>query len=256
MKKVLISLVSVILVVSLCSVFASAASINLVPSDATYENVTDMFNNVATITFDGGKAAVSFNGTSGWPSVKAMYASPVTVDINKYSLHYDFTVDTGATNIVFYFGADRYYSISNSALANAQFDPDSGDLAPGTYSGTIALSDLVNSTTNYAPAPFDKSNIVDNKLTFAGIQIYSVNGATVTINALELVCEDEPEDTSSDAASSEGTASDAASSDAASSDTSSTGSTEPSTGDAGIIMIAVLSVVALAGASAAIKARR
>lgn len=256
MKKVLISLVSVILVVSLCSVFASAASINLVPSDAEYTKI-DAGDHTATITFTDGKAIVSSDGM--WPSVKAMYADDkvITADISKYSLHYDFTVDTGATNISFHIrkdGAeDLVYPISNSTLVGAQFDPGSGDLAPGTYSGTVALSDLVNSTQNYQSAPFDKSYIVDNKLTFVGIQIYSVNGATVTVNALELVCEDEPEDTSSEDTASDATSSDAASSDAASSDTS---STEPSTGDAGIIMIAVLSVVALAGASAAIKARR
>ncbi len=267
MKKILVTLVSVILVVSLCSVFASALTVNLIPSDAQYDKV-DAQGHTATITFTDGKAVVSSDGS--WPSVKALYAADkiVTADVDKYSIHYDFTVAGGETNISFLFSKSAtdpdnglLYPISNNKLEGAKFTQGSGDLQAGTYTGTMKLSDLVNSSTNLDKVAFDKSFVVDGKLIFSGIQVYSVNGATVTINALELVCEDEPSESSGDestgSTSSEATSSEAASSEATpSADTSSTTSTTPSTGDAGIIVLVVMALVAVMGASVMVKARR
>lgn len=215
MKKLLVIFVSAILVMSLCTAFASAEGENLVLSDVEWyqENGNGA---LCTITFEGGKAVVGGSTANTWPNVYATYAPEqcIIANIDEYSLHYDFEFTTGNTNITFIFSKDAVtpdnsgnYPISNSALGVTSFDAGSGDLYADHYEGYIKLSDLVNSTQNYDSTPFDKSLInANNELIFSGMKIYSVNGAEITINALELVPNDEVSDNSQTSSDAESTA--------------------------------------------------
>ncbi|MBO5767432.1 MAG: hypothetical protein J6R49_02795, partial [Clostridia bacterium] len=119
----------------------------------------------------------------------------------------DFTVSGGNTNINFYFtdgfGGSATYTIANNTLGDVNYDAGSGDLFDGEYKGAIKLSDFVNSTAFLNEGKFNSEFITeDNEIIFTGIQVYSVNGATITVRALDIVANDDvqiPEDTSSEA---------------------------------------------------------
>ena len=121
-----------------------------------------------------------------WPAKECNYSDPITVPVDHYSLVYDFDVDGGNTNITFFFGS-AHFPLSNSALGDVNYEAGSGDLMPDVYKGTVKLSDLIHATTNLNGEAFPESAVTDGKLTFTGLAVYSVAGATITVRALELI---------------------------------------------------------------------
>lgn len=183
------------------SVFSvsAAESYELIPAGATWSK-TD--NGGASVTVTENEDSIVFSGSvSGtWPCVDTYYASDaiIRVDIDEYSLVYDFDVAGGAININFYFtdgfGSSSTYTIANNTLGNVNYDTGSGDLYDGDYRGVVKLSDFVNATKFYDGSTFDSNFITeDNEIIFTGIQVYSVNGGAVTVKALDIVHNDDAE---------------------------------------------------------------
>ena len=209
MKRILVSLFAICLVLSMTVFSVSAAeSYELIPLGSTWSK-TD--NGGVSVTITEGDDAIVFSGSvpGTWPCADTYYDSDkiVTANIDEYSLVYDFTVSGGNTNINFYFtdgfGGSATYTIANNTLGDVNYDAGSGDLFDGEYKGAIKLSDFVNSTAFLNEGKFNSEFITeDNEIIFTGIQVYSVNGATITVRALDIVANDDvqiPEDTSSEA---------------------------------------------------------
>lgn len=195
MKRLLATIIAIVCVSAMCIIPASAAdSYNLIPKGATWTTTPcEGYDITVTDTDD----ATVFTADGYWPAANTVYSDDgrVTVDIDEYSLVYDFTVEVGQTNINFSltdgFGGSEVYSICNNALGEVPHDSGSGDLYAGEYKGVIRLSDLANSTMFLQGRAFPKSIIVDNCITFTGIQVYSVSSATVTVRTMAIVPNDE-----------------------------------------------------------------
>jgi hypothetical protein len=115
-------------------------------------------------------------------------------------------------------------------FADRNYDTGSGDLYDGDYTLTISLKDFVATTKLYDGSAFSAGAIVDGKLTFAGVQVYSVNGAAVTVKTLAIeseVVEEEEEKP-----------------------------VTPPTGDASLLVFVLIGLVSLAGVSFAAKAHK
>lgn len=194
MKRLFATAFALMLVCAMCIIPASAAeSYDLIPTDSTWTTTPyEGFDITVDITED----AAVFSADGYWPSAETYYADDarITVDIDEYSLVYDFTVETGMTNINFYltdgFGTSVTHSISNNTLGAVSYDSGSGDLNAGEYKGVVKLSDFANSTMFLNNQAFPQNIIVDNQLTFTGIQVYSVNSATITIREIAIVPND------------------------------------------------------------------
>jgi hypothetical protein len=193
MKRIIALFVSIVLVCACFAIQASAeGSYSLIPS----EDKADGWNLTAcqgyNIDIQYTDEAVVFSAESVWPCADFTYAAEdqITVSVEDYSLVYDFTVASGATNINFTFGSS-VFSIANNSLGDVFYDSGSGDLLSADYKGAIKLTDFVNSTMFLGGTTFPQSAIVDGKITFTAIQVYSVSGATVTIRDLSLVPNDE-----------------------------------------------------------------
>lgn len=208
----------------LCAIFcfgASAEAYNLVPDNGAWYP-EDNGGCTCTVTFTSNEAVFDGSVVGTWPNT-CNYFSPEEshgVNINEYALHYDFTVENGYTNIIFFFSKSLddmdngfQYTICNTALGDVSYEGGSGDLASGTYAGYIPLSELVESTTFYGSNTFDKSYIdADNKLYFTGLKVYSVGGGVITVYDLELVPVSEiPDDPSQDPVSEDESSEDASS---------------------------------------------
>lgn len=197
MKRIIALFVSLILVCACCVITASAESYSLIPSSDKADGWVKTACQGYNIEIEYTDEAIVFSAESVWPCADFIYDDEdrVTVSIEDYSLVYDFTVETGCTNINFTFtdgfGSNATYSISNNSLGDVYYDPGSGDLMAADYKGAVRLSDFVNSTMFLQDKAFPSNIIVDGNLTFSAIQVYSVSGATVTIRELSLVPNDE-----------------------------------------------------------------
>ncbi len=193
MKKALTLLVILTLLASvLCVPLQSSAEGVKYPLINDDDHWDDFPNGGVSVELGkDGNGNYVFSGSIGgtWPATQCVYADPITVDVAKTSLKYDFDVDAGNTNITFLFG-NFNFPLSNSALGDVNYEAGSGDLMSATYKGTMKLTDLIESVKNYDSSPFDKSLVVDGKLTFTGILVYSVSGGVITVRKLELVEED------------------------------------------------------------------
>ena len=211
MKRILVSLLAAVLMLSLCAASVGAeGGKTLIPLDSEWTTVPYEGYDITVNVTD---SAAVFSAEGYWPCAQTYYDEEniIKASIDEYSLVYDFSVDVGQTNINFYFtdgfGSSGSYSISNTALGSVSYDPGSGDLQAGDYRGVMKLSDLVNSTMHLQSKTFPSDMITeDNELIFNGIEIYSVNSSTVTIRTLEIVKNEDatvPEDTSLGTAESE-----------------------------------------------------
>ncbi len=196
MKRI-ISILSIIALVSaLFLVNVSAADgLSLIPEDGTWLK-NDNGGASCNLEFVDGAAVFSGSFAGTWPDTTCYYDAEdyITADIDEYSLHYDFNVTGGFTNVSLLFanGSGSFsFPIANSTLGAVNYDAGSGDLGEGDYSGYVALSDFVNSTKLYDNSTFDQNCIVDNAITFCGIQVYSVSGGVITVNALEVIANDD-----------------------------------------------------------------
>lgn len=198
MKRITALFISLIIVCACCVINASAAeSYDLIPSADKADDWKKTACQGYNIEIEYTDEATVFSAESVWPCADFTYADEdrITVSVEDYTLVYDFSVSTGATNINFTFtdgfGSSDTYSIANNTLGTVSYDGGSGDLYAGDYKGVIKLTDLVNATMFFGSKAFPSNLVVDGKLTFAAIQVYSVSGATVTVRELSLVPNEE-----------------------------------------------------------------
>lgn len=197
MKRILTVAFAAVLLLAMCIIPVSAAdSYTLLPADGEWTTVAGPDGNDITVNVTD--EATVFSASASWPCANCHYTEDqiVKASIDDYSLVYDFTVETGATNINFTFtdgfGNSAGYSISNTTLGDVNYDSGSGDLTAGEYKGAVKLSDLINSTMYFGGTAFPQNIIGENNtLIFTDIQVYSVSGATVTIRQLSIVPNDE-----------------------------------------------------------------
>ncbi len=130
---------------------------------------TDHDGASVNIEFSQGTTVISGSTTGTWPSATANFPETVYLAEGTY-LVYDFSVDTGATSILFN-GTQIQGLIPDAAL-----DADSGDLYGGEYSGAISYEDLAEKLGT------DENGFV----ALNSLQVYSVNGATVTFKTFKL----------------------------------------------------------------------
>ena len=199
MKKTLtfILVLSLLAAVLCLPMSAEKTTYKLIPTDQGWADIPNQGASV-TVRKDGGSYIFSGSNPGTWPATSLTYDEPITVSVENTTLKYDFDVDAGNTNITFVIGS-YHYPLSNTALGDVNYEAGSGDLFSATYSGSFKLSKLVESKKNLGGDPFDKSQVVDGKLTFTGIVVYSVSGAVITVRKLELVenASDEPDPTES-----------------------------------------------------------
>lgn len=196
MKRILILTITLLSVALLSVVPTFAAeSFELIPSGADWVK-TD--NGGASVAVEESDGVFVFSGSveGSWPCTTAMYTgSPVVAALDSYSLVYDFTVEGGATNINFFFdngnGGTVDYTICNSMFADRYYDTGSGDLYTGEFKGAIKLSDFVETSRLYNNEAFPVDAIVDGSLHFVGVQVYSVNGAKITVKTMDIVHNDD-----------------------------------------------------------------
>lgn len=189
----IISLVLIFAVVLSAFSVSAADSYELIYKDADWRNNDNQGASV-TIDFSSGDAVFSGSLPGTWPDIACNYApdKQIKVNVNEYSLAYDFTVENGQTNISLRFlnadGITMSFPIANNTLGDVNYDSGSGDLQVGDYKGVIKLSDFVNAKTFLDNSAFDKSYInADNEIIFSGIQVYSVGGGKITVRELDII---------------------------------------------------------------------
>lgn len=232
MKRTLILALALVFAIVLSAFAVSAeGGTALIPETESWTKTDNGGASVTTTYNDDGSIVFSGSAAGTWPCTETWYTdSPVVANVETDSLVIDFTVEGGSTNINFFFdngsGGSYGYTICNTTLGNVVYDVGSGDLMDGTYKMAIKISELVASTKLLNSEAFPAGAVIDGQLKFIGIQIYSVNGAVVTVNQMDIMptadvpVESEPESSapeSSAEASSEETVSEEVSSEAESS---------------------------------------
>ena len=202
MKRSLSLVLVLALALSLFAVSVSAAETktSLIPAEGATWVKTDHGEGSVNVEYKDGAVVFSGSVPGTWPCTESWYIdNPIVADTTDDYLSIDFTVVGGTTNINFFFddgnGGSIGYSISNTALneacPGAPIDEGSGDLYDGEYKCTISIADLVASVKNLKDngndVPFPAGAVIDGQVKFIGINVYSVNGATVTINDLSVV---------------------------------------------------------------------
>lgn len=193
MKRISILALTLVFALMLGMFAVSADNVtSLIPKDA---NWTDTDNGGASVdvTYNDDGSVVFSGSTAGtWPCTETWYLdTPVVADVENDSLEIDFTVSGGNTNINFFFddgnGGSYSYTVCNSALGAENYDTGSGDIGDGTYKVTMTIAELVASTKLIDGSAFPQDAIRDGQLKFIGIQVYSVNGAVITVNAMNVI---------------------------------------------------------------------
>lgn len=256
MKKALAFTITAILLVALVVSLAIPATAeklpdtvyNLIPEDAEITKIEA--NGVeASATFDE-NGVLTVQAAGLWPSVKLTYAEPYTFNIADATLKVKFTLTSGGTS----FRIQTSESVDTQSIneifphhfiEGMTFDA-AGDLAtPGTYEFEIPFSELAFCDWTAEAVYQGKIPFTTDELTLTSILIFSVGGAQVIVEKLEVVVEGEDiidisEETSE--ATSEATSEEPI--DESSEETSGT----TPTGDSGLIALAIVSVLSLAGA--------
>ena len=130
---------------------------------------TDHEGASVNIEYSQGVTVVSGSTSNTWPSATANFPKTVYLGEGTY-LVYDLSVDTGATSILFN-GTQVQGLFEGSSI-----DDNSGDLYAGTYTGAVSYEQLK-----------EKFGADENGLVaINSIQVYSVNGATVTFNTFKF----------------------------------------------------------------------
>lgn len=135
--------------------------------DGLWTMTEDKGQNVS-ITYSQGTTVVTGSTEGNWPSAKANFPNKVYIGEGTY-LVYDFTVDTGATSILF-------NGIQMQGLIDENLDAGSGDLYAGEYKGAISYDKLAEKL-----GTDENGYVILNDM-----QVYSVNGATVTFKTFKL----------------------------------------------------------------------
>ncbi|HBL83504.1 MAG: hypothetical protein A2Y17_10730 [Clostridiales bacterium GWF2_38_85] len=220
-----------ILMISLMGISTLAATTTLLPEGETWtsvevngENAEILFNEDNTVTVKGSTAA--------WPCIISNLANPITVAADA-TITFDFSFTAGTTSIVLFFGEAGAASVTEGEFVvinpgiSSELQANSNDILPGDYSGSFVLNSL-----EALPATIANE---DGTYTITGVKVFTVGGAEVIFDKLEIAA----------------TAADT--SEATSEDTS---EATPGTGDTGYLALAILAVVALAGAVVVVKKAR
>ncbi|MBQ2253854.1 MAG: hypothetical protein II325_01710 [Clostridia bacterium] len=237
MKRISMIVLALIFAMVLGTVAVSAETElkTLIPAkDATWTDIPHGGVSVTTDYKDDGTVVFAGSVVGSWPCIEHWYATPIVANVETDSLVVDLTVAGGNTNINLFFtdaaGNVYGYTLCNSMFADRNYDAGSGDLMPDDYVLTISLKDFVATTKLLGGTAFPAEAYADGKLTFAGIQVYSVNGAEVTVRSLAIeseVVEEEEEKP-----------------------------VTPPTGDASLLVFVLIGLVSLAGVSFAAKAHK
>lgn len=228
MKKVISCLAIFTLILSILMVPVSAETKSLLPADASKWGSVAAGGENATVTIENGATVISGSAQS-WPC--ATYdmdtANQITVPVAGTVLEYDFSLDVGSTNISIFMKGETPKSFDKSffsivkCIESSTKDAESGDLTAGAYKGTITLDQIV------AHEDFpDAALNADGTLTISGIEIFTVFGAKVVVNKMNIVTGGTSSESSA-ATSSEATSSEATSS-VVNNETSNTSSTTSS----------------------------
>ena len=128
---------------------------------------------------------------ASWPYMTYVYpeGDEQAFEIEGNELHYNFSITNGTASIRLIFKtADGtvQYMMTNTALGLSadQYIASNGDFKATTCSGVISLQELVDSKQLYQNSDFPAAAIQDGKITFAGLEIFAIGGATVVINEL------------------------------------------------------------------------
>jgi len=189
MKKLIVLCSVFVLVISMSGILASAETTSLLPDDDTvwqglqYVDANGNTEDINVKTQDG--VTEFWGSTIGWPcaAYSAAEADWITVPVEGMSLQYDITIDVGRTNILLFMKGETPNSFTDKYFTISQTDDD---VAAGTYSGTLSLEDIT--TNEFFPASALND---DGTLTISGLKIFSVAGATVTVNKLVIVSDSE-----------------------------------------------------------------
>ena len=249
MKKAL-ALITAVCLIAVCFVIPVSAEnepdtvYNLVPDDATitYSEVSGV---KAEATFDS-NGVLTVKAAGAWPGVTLEYAVPYTFEIAKATLKVKFSLSSGGTSIRIGTPNSTDTATIDEIFVHHYIDgmtfDGAGDLATaGVYEFEIPFSDLFYCDWTEAASYTGKLPIEGDEITLSFIEIYSVNGAEIVIEKLEVVVEGDEiinisEDTSEEA------------SETVSEETSE--SSTPETGDSGIVALAIITVASLTGAIA------
>lgn len=196
MKRISILALTLVLVMVLATftVGAKTEIKTLIPAkDAAWTDISHGGVSVNAEHKDDGTVVFSGSVSGTWPCIEHWYAEPIVANVETDSLVVDMTVANGNTNINLFFtdaaGTVYGYTLCNSMFADRNYDSGSGDLMPDDYVITISLKDFVNTTKLLGGSAFPAEAYADGTLTFAGIQVYSVNGAEVTVRTLGIETE-------------------------------------------------------------------
>ncbi len=243
MKKLLSVIIALLLVLTCFALPISAEKepdtvYNLIPNDATI-TYTEVNGVTAEATFDE-NGTLTVKAASQWPVANLEYAEPYTFEIAKATLKVKFELKNGGTSFrISTPDSDKttgtYEIFVHHFIKDATFD-GAGDLAtPGVYEFEIPFSELAYCDWTAGAAFSGKLPIETEEITLSSIEIYSVSGAEIVIEKLEVVVEgneiievsEEPSEEPSEETSQPDT---------------------PPTGDNGFVVLAVVSAIALAGA--------
>lgn len=122
------------------------------------------------------------NVGAGWPAAKVTLAPAITVNVATDSLDYNITVDENcSTNIMLFFNSSDWQYFSLNTLIDTSLAAGS-DLGAGTYTGSIAFSDM---NLAYTDGDF-ASWITDGQVQLTGMKIFAVGdaGTSVTLDRM------------------------------------------------------------------------
>ncbi|GEM_PF-2490584 len=146
-------------------------------TDVTSNEVTGVIDRAHYERQEDGSLRFVVGGTDLWPLVSYNYEEAKVYNVARGTLHYDFTLNGHNTNITFIFedanGAPYTFPLANTALGleDGQYNASSGDFILEHYEGSVALADLVASSSLYGNNPFPEADATELK--FIGIQIYA-----------------------------------------------------------------------------------
>lgn len=197
MKRISIIALTLVMAMVLGTFAVSAAPIkefSLIPAaDANWTDISHGGVSVNAEHKEDGTVVFSGSVSGTWPCIEHWYAEPIVANVETDSLVIDFNVASGNTNINLFFqdasGNTYGYTLCNSMFADRNYDTGSGDLMADDYIVTISLKDFVATTKLLDGSAFPAGAIVDGTLKFCGIQVYSVNGAVITVKKLAVSCE-------------------------------------------------------------------
>ncbi|HOJ47873.1 MAG TPA: hypothetical protein PLD48_03250 [Bacillota bacterium] len=186
MKKLCLFILAVTLILGTAVFSASAETTSLLPTDVSKWRKVDAGGESATVVIQDGATVVS-GSVASWPNVTYTMTEDeyVTVPIKGYAIEYDISLDKGQTNVLILFKDGKNFQFPN-CIDTPNKDPGSGDIKAGAYKGVITIEDMMKNQS----FPANVAN-ADDTITITGITIFTVSGATVTVNKFQIVEADE-----------------------------------------------------------------